>query len=365
LAKQRKITEKDKKDFQLKAGFLIVFAFIFASTTFYGYQILFADNILLDKPNKTLLIPKGADFKQVVDSLEKGEFLHDRLSFMFLSKLLNYRENVKPGKYDLLTNTSNFSLFKMMKNGRQSPLNLTFNNVRTKEDLARKIAKKLPFNYQNLIDTLNNADFLSTKYGFNDTTIMAMFIPNTYQVYWTYTITDFLDYFQAEYQKFWTAERIKKANEIGLTPVQVTVMASIVEAETHKNDEKPRIAGVYMNRYNGGQRLQADPTLVYATGDFDARRINEFHRYFKSPYNTYRRTGLPPGPINLPSIASIEAVLDYERHDFYFFCARPDLTGYHLFSKNFDEHLAVARDYWKSLDKGNIHQNKRIKNSKN
>ena len=181
MAKQRKITEKDKKDFQLKAGFLIVFAFIFASTTFYGYQILFADNILLDKPNKTLLIPKGADFKQVVDSLEKGEFLHDRLSFMFLSKLLNYRENVKPGKYDLLTNTSNFSLFKMMKNGRQSPLNLTFNNVRTKEDLARKIAKKLPFNYQNLIDTLNNADFLSTKYGFNDTTIMAMFIPNTYK----------------------------------------------------------------------------------------------------------------------------------------------------------------------------------------
>jgi len=364
LAKQKKLTAKDKKDFQLRAGFLIVFAFIFASVTFYGYQILFADNILVDKPNKALYIPKGAAFKQVVDSLEKGKYLHDRLSFMFLSKLLGYRDQIKPGRYDLETNSSNFTLLKMLKNGRQSPLKLTFNNIRTKQELARKIANKMALNYQALLDTLNDADFLTTKYGFNDTTIMTMFIPNTYEVYWTYTITDFLDYFQVEYQKFWTAERIKNANEIGLTPVQVTVMASIVEAETHKNDEKPRIAGVYMNRYNAGQRLQADPTLVFATGDFDARRINEYHRYYKSPYNTYRRVGLPPGPINLPSISSVEAVLGYEKHNYYFFCARPDLTGYHLFSTTFEQHLTVARDYWKSLDKGNIHQHKRFNNSK-
>ncbi|MFN0049395.1 MAG: endolytic transglycosylase MltG [Cytophagales bacterium] len=360
MAKERKVSDKQKKQFQLQGAIIIVLGFFLASTTFYGYQILFADNVLLDKPNKSLFIPKGADFKQVVDSLEKGDFLHDRLSFMFLSKLLDYRQNVKPGKYDFETNTSNFTLIKKLKNGRQTPLKLTFNNVRTKADLVKKITKKLPFNAQNLLDTLNNADFLSTKYGFNDTTIMAMFIPNTYEVYWTFTISDFLNYFQEQYQRYWTAEKIKQANKIGLTPVQVTVMASIVEAETNKNQEKPRIAGVYMNRYNARQRLQADPTLVFATGDFDARRINEFHRYYKSPYNTYRNVGLPPGPINLPSMASIEAILNYERHSYFFFCARPDLTGYHLFSTTFDEHLQVARNYWKSLDKENIHQGKRV-----
>lgn len=364
MTKKRKITEREKKDFQMKAALLIVFAFVFASTTFYGYQILFADNVLLDKPAKVLYIPKGADFKTVVDSLEKGEYLHDRLSFMFLSKLLKYRENVKPGRYEIQTNTNNFELIKMLRNGRQTPLKLTFNNLRTKEDFVKRVARKMSFPASSLMDTLNNADFLTTNYGFNDTTIMTMFIPNTYEVYWTYTVSDLLDFFQNEYNKYWNADRIKKANEIGLTPVQVSIMASIVEAETQKNDEKAKIAGVYMNRYKAGQRLQADPTLVFATGDFSAKRINEYHRYYKSPYNTYRKSGLPPGPINLPSIPSIEAVLNYEQHDYYFFCARPDLTGYHLFSRNFEEHLTVARDYWKSLDKENIHQDKRLTTTK-
>lgn len=359
MGKQNKITAKQKKEFQFQGAVFILLALLFASTTFYGYQILFADNILVDKPNKTLYIPKGANFKQVVDSLEKGDFLHDRLSFMFLSKLLGYRENIKPGKYDFETNTSNFTLLKRLKNGRQSPLKFTLNNIRTKEDLIKKLVKKLPFDTKSLRDTLNNQDYLMVKYGFNDTTIMSMFLPNTYELYWTSTIDDFLVYFQGQYQKFWNADRIRKAKDIGLTPLQVSVMASIVEAETNKSEEKPRIAGVYMNRYNTGQRLQADPTLVFATGDFDARRINEYHRYYKSPYNTYRRTGLPPGPINLPSISSIEAVLNYERNEYFFFCASPDLTGYHLFSKTFEEHQNVAKNYWKSLDKNNIHQEKR------
>jgi UPF0755 protein len=347
-------SEKEKKSFQIKAGILIFVAFVFASVSFYSYQILFADNILVDKQSKILYIPKGATFEEVVIRLERDTFLHDRLSFMFLSKLLKYRDNVKPGRYEVEPNTSNFRFIKTLINGRQTPLKLTFNNIRTKKDLVRKFTRRLALDSISLDDTLNNSSYLN-NYGFNDTTIVAMFIPNTYEVYWTWSCTEILDFFQKEYQKFWTAERQKKAKEIGLTPIEVIVMASIIEAETQNNEEKPRIAGVYMNRYNAGQRLQADPTLIFATEDFNAKRVNEFHRYFPSPYNTYRKKGLPPGPINLPSIASIDAILNYEKHAYYFFCAEPNLSGKHLFSKTFEEHLNIAKNYWSSLDKEGIH----------
>lgn len=361
MARQKQPTAKEKKQFQTKAGLLITVAIFFSITSFYGYQILFADNILVDKQTKTLYIPRGATFDDVVKRLEKDTFLHDRLSFMFLSKLLKYRENVRPGRYEVGRNTGNFKFIRTLLNGRQTPLKLTFNNVRTKADLVRRFTRKLAIDSVSLTDTLNNAVYLS-KYGFNDTTIMAMFIPNTYEIYWTATAADLLTMFQKEYQKFWNEERLTKAKEIGLSPVQVAVMASIIEAETQKNDEKPRIAGVYMNRYKAGQRLQADPTLIFATGDFNARRVNEFHRYFDSPYNTYRKKGLPPGPINLPGIPSIDAVLNYERHEYFFFCADPANSGTHLFSRTFDEHINIARDYWKTLDKQGIHQEKRCDN---
>lgn len=360
MASKKEPTAKEKKRFQFQAGLIIVMGFAVATLSFYGYQILLADNVLVDKPAKTLYIPKNADFKQVVDSLEKGQYLHDRLSFMFLSKLFKYRENVKPGRYEIKPNTSNLVLLKMLINGRQTPLKLTLVNIRTKDDLIRRIERKVNISEAQIRDTLNKTDFLMVNYGFNDTTIMTMFIPNTYEIYWTWSVEQILDYFHKEYNKFWNATRIARAKQIGLTPVQVTIMASIIEAETQRNEERPKIAGVYMNRYNAGQRLQADPTLVFATKDFNAKRINEYHRYFKSPYNTYRNKGLPPGPINLPSISSIDAVLNYEQHEFFFFCADPALSGYHLFSKNYDEHLGIARNYWKSLDKENIHQEKRF-----
>jgi UPF0755 protein len=362
MSSKKNITEKGKKSFQIQAALIIVSGVVFCFVSLYAYQILFTDNILVDKPSKILYIPKNADFKQVLDSLEKGEYVHDKLSFMFLTKLLDYRDNVKPGRYEIKPNTSNLTFIRMLKNGRQTPLKLTLANIRTKDDLIRKLEQKLNLTRAQLADTLNNKDFLYLNYGFNDTTIMTMFIPNTYEVYWTWSVRDLLNYFQKEYNKFWNAERLSKAQEIGLTPTQINIMASIVDAETHKIEEKPRIAGVYMNRYKSGQRLQADPTLVFATGDFGARRINEYHRYYKSPYNTYRNSGLPPGPINLPSINAIDAVLNYEKHDFFYFCAEPNLSGYHLFSKTFEDHLKIARQYWKTLDKEKINQTKRHKN---
>lgn len=334
-----------------------------AMISLYGYQLFFADNVLVDKPNRILYIPKDADFKQVADSLENG-FLHDRLSFMFISKLLDYRDNVKPGRYEIKTNTNNFSLIRTLKNGRQTPLRITFNNLRTKQDFVQKVGAKMNFNTQHLADTLNNSDYLLAQFGFNDTTIVAMFIPNTYEVYWTFTVNDFLQFFHKEYKKFWNNNRLEAAQKLNLTTVDVTILASIVEAETKKDEEKPRIAGVYLNRLRAGQRLQADPTVIFATGDFFAKRVNEYHTFFPSPYNTYRKKGLPPGPINFPSIASIDAVLNAEQHDYFFFCASPDLSGYHLFSKTFEEHKNVARNYWKKLNEENIHQEKRLKNQR-
>lgn len=346
--------QEAKNQAHKKGAFILAFGLIFIFLSFYGYQILLTDNVLVNKEDKVLIIPSGSKFEDVVEILEKEDFLHDRLSFMFLSKLLGYRDHIKPGRYELTKNTSNYKLLKKLKGGYQDPVKLTIINFRTKEELVKRITKKLEIDSTTLFKALEN-NILLAKYGFADSTIMALFIPNTYQVYWTATSEDILDLFFKEYRLFWTEERKSKASSISLTPIETIIMASIIEAETQKNDEKTRIAGVYMNRLKAGQRLQADPTLIFATRDFTAKRVNEYHRYFKSPYNTYRRAGLPPGPINTPSISSIEAVLNYEKHPYFFFCAKPDLSGYHLFSKNFEEHLGVAQKYWKSLDKENIH----------
>ena len=346
--------QESKKKAQRKGAIILGFGLVFIFLSFYTYQILLADNVLLDKADKELFIPTGAPFKQVVDSLEQGEFIHDRLSFMFLSKFFGYRENVKPGRYVLKRNMNNLQLIKKLKGGHQDPLKLTIVNFRTKEELARRFSKRLQIDSTTFIKVLNDNQLL-TQYGFNDTTVIALFIPNSYEIYWTADAKEILEVFYRGYKQFWNQQRTAKAQNIGLTPVQTIIMASFIDMETQRNDEKPRIAGVYMNRLNAGQRLQADPTLIFATRDFAARRVNEYHRYFKSPFNTYRRKGLPPGPINTPSVTSIDAVLNYEKHDYYFFCANPNLSGYHLFSHNFGEHLGVAQNYWKSLDKENIH----------
>ncbi|MDX2197067.1 MAG: endolytic transglycosylase MltG [Cytophagales bacterium] len=350
----REPTSDEKKRLQIKAGIIIFIGVFFAVFSFYIYQIFFSDNLQINKPDKPLYIRTGATFEEVADSLMQGGYVHDRLSFMFLSKLTGYREHVQPGRYLITTNMNNYALFKKLNNGRQDPLKLTIVNVRTMTDLALKISNKLEISYQSVLDTLIRPD-VAQRYGFNDTTFIAMFLPDTYEIYWTWQMPQILSMFQKQYLNFWNQERREKAQAIKLTPKEVIIMASIVQAETNIDDEKPRIAGVYMNRYNGKKRLQADPTLIFATQDFSAKRVTEYHRYFKSPFNTYRKIGLPPGPINIPSISSIEAVLNYEKHEYYFFCAAPDLSGKHLFSKTFDDHLQVAQTYWKSLDKANIH----------
>lgn len=323
---------------------LIIFASILVSTfVFYGYQIAFTPNILVnDQKELILFIPEGANFKTVKDSLDKYEVLNDNLSFLFLCKVLGYQEKVKPGRYLLTPNMTNLQSVRMLLNGRQAPIRLTFNTFRLKTDLAKYVGSKLAFSSEEFLNTIENPAFIN-RYGFESENVMCLFIPNTYDLYWTVGAEKFVARMYDEYQKFWTDERREKAKKQGLSYKEVSILASIVEEETHKEDEKPRVAGVYLNRLRKGMKLQADPTIKFALGDFELKRVTNLS--VDSPYNTYRFKGLPPGPINNPSVSSIDAVLNAETHEYLFFCARPDLSGYHDFSKTFKEHVNYAQTY--------------------
>lgn len=341
------------KSITFKAGLLIFVSIIFAMVSFYGYQIMFTANLQVNKPDITLYITKDMDYKAVIDSMKSKRIIHDELSFQFLAKLMGYQDKVVKGRYVIPKNSPNFKILKMLVKGRQTPVKLAINNIRLKEDLAEKIRVKIELSKQEILDALTN-DSTCIALGFTKETIMTMFIPNTYEVYWDITISDLMKKMKSEYEIFWTDERKSKAKAIGLSPTEVMIMASIVEAETLKNDEKPRIAGVYLNRLQKGQKLQADPTVKFALGDFEIKRILHGHLETDSPYNTYRYKGLPPGPINLPTISSIDGVLNFEKHDYFFFCADFDKPGYHAFATTFEEHLKYAKSYRDELDERNI-----------
>ena len=208
---------------------------------------------------------------------------------------------------------------------------------------------------QQLNERLMDSTWIA-KYGFNNENIISMFIPNTYEVYWDIGSEELLDRMYREYQNFWDEQRLSKAEGIGLSAQEVSVLASIVNAESQKSDEFARIAGVYVNRLNRGMALQADPTLVFALGDFTIKRVLNEHKQIESPYNTYMYAGLPPGPIRAPSIAAVNAVLDYEAHNYLYFCAREDFSGYHNFATNLTQHLRNARIYQNALNKAKLYR---------
>ena len=230
---------------------------------------------------------------------------------------------------------------------------VTFNNVRTREELAGKLAKQLQSDSLSFLTAFKN-DSNAIRNGFKPETLPALFIPNTYSFYWTTTPAVFLTRMKREYDAFWNEARKLKAKALGLTTDQVATLASIVQEESNKNDEKPVIAGVYLNRLHKNWPLQADPTIRFALGDFTIRRILTAQLAVDSPYNTYKNAGLPPGPINFPEISSLEAVLNACVHDFFYFCAKEDFSGYHNFAKTLSEHNQNARKYQEALNKMKI-----------
>lgn len=337
----------------VKAGLVIFITVVFTTFVFYGYQVLFSPNILLDKQDDSLYIPTGASFENVKDSLEKKAVLHDKLSFLFLAKLSGYIKKVKPGRYILRSGDNNWNTIKKLYAGRQDPVKLTFNNIRLRSEFAEKVSDKFEFSKDQLLSLLENNEFIK-GYGLDTSKAMCLFIPNTYELYWNITAQDFLDKMNQENDKFWTEARKEQAKALGLTPSQVYILASIVEQETQNQAEKPTVAGVYLNRFNKGMKLQADPTVKFAVGDFSIKRIYQGHLAINSPYNTYMYGGLPPGPICLPSIKTIDATLAAEPHEYYFFCADIGRPGCHKFTKTFGEHVNVANTYRKDLNRKKI-----------
>lgn len=308
------------------------------------------------KPNVTtpeekdfsLYIPTGADFEQVKDSLYAHDLIDDKASFEWIARKKDYAEHVKPGRYIIKHDMSNNQLVNMLRGGMQTPVKVTFNNIRDIKMLAGRIGDQIEADSTAIVSYLNDATHLD-QLGFNAQTIPALFLPNTYEFYWNTSAEKFVEKMKNEYDKFWNAERLDKAKAINLSPVQVSILASIVDKETNKTDEMQRIAGVYLNRLRSGWLLQADPTLVFAVGDFELKRVLNVHKEVESPYNTYKYAGLPPGPICIPSLQSINAVLNAEKHNYYYFCAKDDFSGYHVFAKTLAEHNRNAQRYQRAL----------------
>jgi len=349
------IDQKSKLIVFPKIGkFIIIFfsvAFIVAGIRAYQlYQYVFRENV---KTDYVLIIRENATYEQVTDSLVTHDVLLNIKAFRWVSKKKGYRNAVKPGRYHFKKGMNSNQIVNMLRSGLQEPVDVTFSNLRFKEDLAGKVSRYIEADSLSILNLFYDEKKIA-DYGFTPETFRAMFIPNTYEFYWTTSAEAFAERMKTEYDRFWTEERRKKAAEINLTPVEVITLASIVQSETSKNEELQRVAGLYINRLKRGQLLQADPTVKYAVGDFSLKRILNSHLDIESPYNTYKYAGLPPGPILFPETAAIDAVLNYEQHSYIYMCAKEDFSGYHNFANTLEQHNRYAALYRAALDKQKI-----------
>jgi len=336
---------------------LIVFIAIVSAIAFFGYGFykkLYLPNVTAkEETDNFLLIPTGSSFEELTEQLEQKNILKDIYSFKWAAEQADYPANIKAGRYRIRNGMSNKALIRLLKSGQQEPVKVVFNNIRLKEQLAGIISRQIEADSISIIGLLNDSKYLETL-GYNPNNIVSLFIPNTYEFYWNTSATGFVERMQKEHQKFWNERRQTLLRRTGLTITEVSILASIVEQETKKTDEKPVVAGVYLNRLRKDWNLEADPTLIFATRDFSAKRVLNIHKEVDSPYNTYRNPGLPPGPICIPSIASLDAVLNYKEHQYMFFCAKDDFSGYHSFARTYQEHLVNARKFQNELNRRKI-----------
>ena len=325
----------------------------------YGYLVykkINSPNITINKKdNKNLYIPTGSNFDDLLSIIKNKGLIIDIESFKWMAEKKKYINKVKPGKYKLRDGMSNNEFVNLLRSGNQEPVKVTFNNVRTIEQLAGKVSVNLETDSSQIDNLLKNSEFIK-KYGFNKNTIISLFIPNTYEFYWNTSAEEFVSRMAVEYKKFWNEDRKIKAKKLHLSQSEVATLASIVQQETLKSDEKPRVAGVYINRIRKGIPLQADPTVIFAIGNFGIKRVLRKYLKYDSPYNTYLYKGLPPGPICIPNQSSIDAVLNYEKHRYIYFCAKEDFSGYHNFAKTLSQHNANARKYQRALNRRRIYK---------
>jgi UPF0755 protein len=332
---------------------IIFFAAIILAVSFTAWWYLFRPSVELKGPRAVIYIPEGSDFKSVIDTLNRSLDISNPRIFLWVARKKNYPELIKAGRYVFDKELSCISLINILRSGNQPPVRVTFNNIRTIQQLAGKVGGHIE------ADSASIADFLSDQRnyindGFSRENVISVFIPDTYELYWNTDASAFYRRMVKEYKKFWNDERLAKAKELRLTPVEVAILASIVDDEVLKASEKPTIAGVYLNRLRRGIPLQACPTIKFAMNDFTITRVLHKHLKYESPYNTYLHKGFPPGPIGCPTKEGLDAVLNAEKHDYLFFVAKADFSGYHHFSRTLAEHNRYAAEYQRELDKKKI-----------
>jgi len=321
------------------------------------YNWVFAPSVRIEAGEAyDLYIPTGSEYTYVGEKLLNDKVITRPEGFQRVARQMNYPRHVYPGRYVLRDGMSNRELVQLLRSGQQTPIKYSFVKFRLPEDFALHTAERFEMTKTELMYTLTDEAFLK-DFGLTPATVLGIMIPNTYEMYWSKNKTspeEFVKRMYKEYRAFWNERREAQRKRLGLTRQEVMTLASIVEEETIRNDEKARVAGVYLNRIRKRMKLDADPTVKFAIGDFTIKRVLNKHLETDSPYNTYKYGGIPPGPICTPSIPSIDAVLADERHDFFYFCAKPNGDGYHKFSKTLTEHLNFARGYHDFLDANNI-----------
>lgn len=320
------------------------------------YTRVFQPNIAFTDGNKDefVNIPSNSNFLDVVQILSSKGMLINVNSFTWVAEQKKYINNIKPGRYHIDRELNNNDLVNKLRSGDQEPVILTFNNLRNKEQLAGKVSSLLEVDSIEILDYITQSSF-QKPLKLNNDNVACLFIPNSYEFYWNSSAKQFTKRMLREYKNFWNEDRRRKAEKIGLNQYQVSILASIVEKEQNiKIDERPMIAGLYLNRLKKRMRLESDPTLVFILDDYSIQRVLDKDKKIKSPYNTYLQKGLPPGPICIPSINAIDAVLNPKKHNYIFMCAKEDFSGYHNFAKNYAQHRINARKYQRALNKRKI-----------
>ncbi|GAA4278555.1 endolytic transglycosylase MltG [Aquimarina mytili] len=323
---------------------------------YYVYQAVFSPNTNFESETTEMYIPTEATYTELVELI--SPLVKDIYSFDRIARRKGYVDNIKAGRYILKKGLNNNDIINVLRS-KNTPIKLSFNNQERLENLAGRIAAQIEADSTSLIQAFKDVTFLNEK-GFTAESALSMYVPNKYEFFWNTSASQFRDRMFKEYNRFWNTNRMSKLEKIGLTQAEATTIASIVQKETAKVDERPRVAGVYMNRYKNGWKLDADPTVIYAIknhrNDWDTviKRVLYKDLELDSPYNTYKYKELPPGPISMPDISSIDAVLNYENHEYYFFVADVENMGYHKFAKTLNQHNRNKKQYVNWVNKQGI-----------
>jgi len=337
---------------------LIIVLLIGAVIGYYAYDIIYGSALETEEERVAFYIKSNWDKEDVLNSLNTTAGLRRPELARRLMEKKNYQGDlVVPGKYTLRADMGLNELIDHLRAGNgEEEVQVTFNSARKLSELAGKVSVNIEADSAMIAERLAGPE-VAAKYGFNSDTFISMFFPDTYRMEWDTDADEFIERMAAEYKRFWTAERIQKATNYGLSQSEVSTLASIVQAEQQVHpDERKVIAGLYLNRLRKGMRLQSDPTVVYAVGDFSINRVLTKHLSTPSPYNTYIHVGLPPGPINLPSKQSVDAVLNADENRYIFMCAKADFSGYHAFATSLSEHNRNARAFQQALNDRKIYK---------